>query len=97
VENKEFEVNSIAYDTYQYFVQLHNNTTTQIEQVDAAIKSTEDEINALTQQAAAKKTILANLKVQRDTLQQKSLDVKDTIAELENHKANLKNIITKQR
>ena len=97
MENKDFEVSSIAYDTYQYFVQLHNNTTAQIEQVDSAIKETDNEINALAKQMNDKKNILVNLKAQRDTLQQKSLDVKETIAELENHKANLKTIITKQR
>lgn len=97
MENKDFEVSSIAYDTYQYFVQLHNSTVTQIEQVDSSIKETDNEIASLTKQLNDKKNILVSLKAQRDALQQKSLDVKDTLTELENHKANLRTIITKQR
>lgn len=95
-ETNEFEVSSIANDTYQYFVALHKKTKDLEASIATKITEAETELTNIEQALQNQKQRLKNLKEQKQILNQKTLDIKETIVELEQHKAQFKNIITKK-
>jgi len=92
--SEKFEVSSVAYDAFQFYLALAAKTREDIAGIQQRLTESKSRLEVAKKQALAEESNIKELEQDLQAIKQKDIDIKSIISELEKNKAQFKSIVS---